>query len=263
MLRGVRAGLVVAGSTGSNRFVPVAVWPEGHRVQHLTEIAERALAERRGVVERRSRQTAPAAGAAVAGAIDAERVDVAYPIEVDGKLHGIVALDLAPRPDSEVQAVLRELQWGAGWLEALVHRVAALRINPTSVESAKLRLQAMLELVASALGHERFHAAGTAFATALATRLSCDRAAIGLVKKGRAQVVGVSHSAEFSRQTNVVRAIEAAMDEAVDQRLTVVFPPPQSSELSVRQAHAELAAQHGAASISPSLSPKPDASSAR
>src|SRR4051812_30388527 len=134
MIRGVRAGLIVAGSAASSRFVPVAVWPESHPVQHLAEIAERALAERRGVVVRRPRQAA-ASDAALANAVDGERVDVAYPIEVDGTLHGVVALDLAARPDADVQAALRDLQWGAGWLEALVHRVAALRIDPGSAES--------------------------------------------------------------------------------------------------------------------------------
>jgi len=248
MIRGVRAGLIVAGSTGSTRFVPVAVWPEGQRIQHLSEIAERALAERRGVVVRRPRE-ASIGPTGVSGSIDAERVDIAYPIEVNGKLHGVVAIDLSGRPETEVQAALRELQWGAGWLEALVHRVAALRIDPQSAESAKRRLQAILELVASALGHERFDAAAAAFATALATRLECDRVAIGLIQNRRAHVRGVSHSAEFGRQTNLMRAIEAAMDEAADQATTIVYPPRASDDVGVSRAHAELAAQHGAVSI--------------
>jgi biotin carboxyl carrier protein len=48
---------------------------------------------------------------------------------------------------------------------------------------------------------------------------------------------------------NLVRAIEGAMDEALDQEATVVFPlTPESPPLVVR-AHEELARQHGAGAI--------------
>lgn len=248
MIPGVRAGLIVAGAGGSSRFVPVAVWPEGQPIQHLAEAAERALVERRGLVLRKPRTAVAPASTQPGGTAGGDRIDVGYPIEVDGKLHGAVALELSASRGFDVQAVLRQLQWGAGWLEVLVHRVAALRVDPSSTEGAKLRLQATLELVAGALGHERFHAAATAFATALATRLSCDRVSIGFLKKGRSQVRAVSHSGQFGKQTNVIRAIEAAMDEALDQRATIACPS-RTPDACVTRAHAELARQHGAISV--------------
>src|SRR5688500_12365246 len=87
MIPGVRAGLVVAGSTGASRFVPVAVWPEGQPTQHLAQVAERALAERRGLVLRGAREVA-------ASGVSDERVDVAFPIGIDGRLHGVVAMEV-------------------------------------------------------------------------------------------------------------------------------------------------------------------------
>jgi hypothetical protein len=153
----------------------------------------------------------------------AQRFDVAYPIQVNGKVHSIVALDIAPRPEPELQAVLRQLQWGAGWLELLVYRSGPRRAAD-NVDASKERLQIVLDLVTSALGHERFYGALTAFATTVATRLACDRVSVGFIKGGRARVRAVSHSAQFGKQTNLVRAIGAAMDESLDQRATVVYP---------------------------------------
>src|SRR5262245_52498555 len=116
MIADVQSGVVIAGSPGVGRFAPVAVWPDRARVQHLAEVAERALAERHGIVLRGDART------------NGSRCDVAYPIEVDGKLYGVVALAIAARPEPQVQDVLRQLQWGAGWLEVLIHRVAGVRL---------------------------------------------------------------------------------------------------------------------------------------
>lgn len=240
MIPDVGRGVVVAASPGTGRFAPAAFWPDGSRAAaHLAEAAERALAERRGVVLKRE-----AGGDATAPG--RERYDVAYPIQANGKLHGVVALDIAPRPAPELEAVLRQLQWGAGWLEVLVHRLGTARLEPASVEAAKQRLQIVLDLVATALGHERFYGAATAFVTTLANRLACDRVSLGFLRGGRMRVRAVSHSAHFGKQTNLVRAIGAAMDEALDQGATVVFPARPGGEARVTRAHAELARQSDA-----------------
>lgn len=249
MIAGVARGVVVAASQATGRFAPAAFWPDGSRAAaHLAEAAERALAERRGIVLKRDGGEPPAPGR--------ERYDVAYPIQTNGKVCGVVALDIAPRPEPELEAVLRQLQWGAGWLEVLVHRLGAARPEPGSVEAAKQRLQVVLDLVASALGHERFYGAATAFVTTLATRLACDRVSVGFLKRGRVHVRAVSHTANFSKQTNLVRAIGAAMDEALDQHATLVYPPRAGSEARVVQAHKELARQSDAGAICTILLPE-------
>lgn len=243
MIPGVGAGVVVAAAPATERFAPAAFWPEGRRAAaHLAEAVERALAERRGVVLKRE-------AGGDSRAPGRERYDIAYPIQASGKVYGVVALDIAPRSEPELEAVLRELQWGAGWLEVLVHRLGAARLEPGSVEATKQRLQVVLDLVAGALGHERFYGAATAFVTTLATRLACDRVSVGFLKRGRMHVRAVSHSAHFAKQTNLVRAIGAAMDEALDQGATVVYPSRPGGEARVIRVHAELARQSDAGAI--------------
>jgi multidrug resistance efflux pump len=115
--------------------------------------------------------------------------------------------------------------------------------------ATKERLQTVLDLVATATGHERFYEAATAFVTALATRLACDRVSLGFARRGRVHVRAVSHSAEFGKATNLIRAIGGAMDEAFDQQTVIVYPPTPDGTPQVTRAHAELARQHGSGAI--------------
>jgi multidrug resistance efflux pump len=139
---------------------------------------------------------------------------------------------------------MRSLHWGAAWLELLFSRESV-----TAEIAARERIQSALELVSSTLGHERFYAGAMAFATALATKLQCERVSIGFVRRGRTRVFAMSHSAEFKEQTNLVRSISEAMDEAVDQRETIVYPNGSAGSVVVSRAHAELARQHGAGAL--------------
>ena len=250
MIQGVARGVVVAASPSTGRLTPAAFWPDGSRAAaHLAEAADRALAERRGIVLKREGSSDPAAPAR-------ERYDVAYPIQANGRVQGVVALDIATRPEPELQTVLQQLQWGAGWLEVLFHRLGGARLEPGSIEASKQRLQMVLDLVASALSHERFFGAATAFVTTLATRLACDRVSLGFLKRGRVQVQAVSHSANFAKRTNLIRAIGSVMDEALDQRATIVYPQQSGGEARVSRAHAELARQSDAGAVCTILLPE-------
>jgi RND family efflux transporter MFP subunit len=235
---GVRTGLILLGTPDRGPFTPAAIWPDTqHGAKHLTGAAERALRDRRGLLLRREPD-------GDAGSPPSERYDVAYPIEVQGRLHGVVVLGIAARPERELQAVLRQLHWGAAWLEVLF-----LREQVAKDAASKERLQTVLDLVATAPGHERFYGAATAFVTGLATRLKCDRVSVGFVRGGRVQVRAISHSAHFRKQTNLVRAIGSAMDEARDQQAVIVYPPPPDGPPRVVRAHAELAQQQSAGAI--------------
>jgi RND family efflux transporter MFP subunit len=107
----------------------------------------------------------------------------------------------------------------------------------------------VLELIATSLHHDRFQAAATAVATELATTFGCERVSIGFTKGRHIYVRALSHSAAFSKKTNLVRALEGAMDEAADQLATVIFPPRKDGPFQVTRAHAELSQQHGTGAV--------------
>ncbi len=237
LIPGTGAAVVLTGKPGTGPYAPAAVWPDGSTdIRPLAQVAEQALARRRGLVLRR-----PAGGGS--GGPSGERLHVAFPITLDGKLSGIVALDLSPRPEAGLQEALRQLEWGSAWLELIQRRSVAVD------GGARERLQAVLDLVASALGQERFFAEATAFVTTLATRLGCERVSIGFLARDRARVRAVSHSANLGKQTNLLRAIAAAMDEAMAQQAALVHPAPAGGETRITRAHEQLGRDHGAGTI--------------
>jgi len=226
---GVSDGVVVLQTPGSRDFVPVAFYPDAPRDRaHLAEIAERTLKEARGVVL----PLGPSASE--------PRYQLGYPVRVDGEVRGAVGLEMDWRPEAQLHLAMRSLQWGSGWLEVLLRRHA----DPAA--AAQLRLKLALDLVATLLEQGALRESAAAFATEVATRLGCERAAVGLLKGRSIKVIGVSHSAQFDERANLLRAVENAMAEAVDQGELVVSPPPRDDLPVVAHAHDVLLRESGA-----------------
>lgn len=232
LIPGVLGGVVLLQVSGDGRYVPAAVWPDVRKdMTYLTQAAQRSLMERRGLVQ-------PACGEGQGG------YHVAYPVEALDTLHGVIVLDVAARPEPELQSVLRQLHWGAAGLQLLFCRMAASQ----EAESRK-RLQAVLELVASAVGQDRYGESAMTLVTEVATRLGCDRVSLGFVQAGQVKIDAVSHSAHFKERTNLVRAVAAAMDEAVDQGATVTWPPLPGSLPVVARAHEALSREQSGGTV--------------
>lgn len=233
----VHAGLLLLRSAESQAYVPAAVWPDARRdVNYLTGAAERALTARRGVVlgldagERE--HIAPGA------------LHVAFPLEADGQLHGTVILDIAARPELQLQEVLRQLLWGAGWLEALVRRQGAGR-DARRLERAAIGL----DLLQATQQHREIGEAAMALVNELATRVQADRVSLGVVRKGVLKLRTISRTAWFDPQSQLVEAIENAMEEATDQDAAIALPSPGATRGRVNVAHRTLAARASAVAV--------------
>lgn len=229
----VRSALLLLAQEGAT-FVPAAVWPSAQTdAAYLAPAAQQCLAERRGLILR--------------GKPDA-LVLVAYPLEVDGQLHGAVVLDVHERPDARLQLALRQLHWGVGWLESLVLRRTA-RQDAQSLARARLAM----DMLAVAAEHARLGEMGIALVNELASRFHCDRVSMGVDRRGRARLVALSHSAAFEKRSQFVATLENAMDEALDQRCSVVWPPQDSaggaSRAAVAIAHRDLAQHRAVCSV--------------
>ena len=237
-LTGVRCAMILLGAPDKGPYTPVAVWPDTkQRMHHLTGTAERSLKERRGILV--DTHSLPPAETPYS-----ERFQIAYPIEVDGKINGTVVLGVDAVERKAVQDTMRQLHWGAAWLEVLIRRTQA---KDSARENE--RLQTIFDLIVSAVEFESFHASAMGLVTRMATRLGCDRVSIGFEAGRRIRVNVMSHTAEFGKQTNLVRAIGAAMDEAADQAATVVYPLPMEADPVVIRAHEELSRRHGSGAV--------------
>lgn len=234
----VNEAVVVLQKPGAEQFAPLAFWPEARQARSgLAEVTERALREGRGVVQ-------PRAGASGPGALpDRPDYQIGYPVRIDGKVRGVVGVDIAWREAAQLQGAMRQLQWGAAWLEVLLRRHA----DP--VEAARQRVKLILQLVAIFLERPQFKDAMADLATETATRLGCDRVMLALARGKELRIEAVSHTAQFDKSANLLTAVRAAMTEALDQRESIVFPQDREARPVVTLAHAELAQLSGADGI--------------
>src|SRR5215831_605860 len=142
LIPAVEGGLVLLLVDADGSYAPAAVWPDVRQdMSYLTQAAQKALSERRGVV----------LPMVAEGALGPVAFHIAYPIEAMGKLQGVAVLHLSPRGESELQAALRQLHWGAAGVELLFVRDEVGRER-----AAKIRLQTVLELIGALAGHERY-----------------------------------------------------------------------------------------------------------
>jgi len=238
MIAEVTAGSVLLGPPDRGPYQPAAHWPPSQdNKQQLSATAAQALQERSALIIQRTDR-------ADSNGSSHEWYEVAYPILVADRLCGVVVLKVSSRPRAQLESALQQLSWGAAWLEVLIHRQ-----NGIENASKNERLQAVLDVLATAVEHERFIEAATAFVTDLAARLVCERVSLGFSDGKHIHVKTMSHSARFGKRANLTRAIEAAMEETLDQETRIVFPSDSNTSLQFTRHHQELARQHGAGAV--------------
>ncbi|HMR33662.1 MAG TPA: HlyD family efflux transporter periplasmic adaptor subunit [Geminicoccus sp.] len=220
----VTHGVVVVGAPPAERFAPIATWPAGTQPSvGLAAAAELALVEGRGVISRQ-------AGAPVR---------LLVPIILEGEPRGVVGLELGAATESP-RGAMRQLEWG---IAGLRERLGTERI--ASAEARARRADTALDSLAMALDQDRFASAAQAAVSELAVRLGCERVAIGFVKGERCRVSAISQSAAFGGKVELTRALAAAMDEAIEQRTSLIHPPLASDEPLVTRAQEQLARRGG------------------
>jgi multidrug resistance efflux pump len=237
MIPQVRAALLLMRDKAGKSYVPAAVWPDPRQdMTYLTGAATRALAERRGLVVGLD----PADSEHVAPGT----VHVAFPVEKDAEVMGAVVLDLRARPQIELQAVLRQLLWGAGWLEVLLRR-HQLALDAQVLERASVAL----DLVQAVQEHKSLGQAAMAVVNELATIGKADRVSLGIERDARLELRAMSRTAWFDRKSQLVETIENAMEEAIDQEAAIGHPSLPESRGKVTVAQRDLTARSGAAAV--------------
>ncbi len=233
LIGGAVCGTLVLGEPDVGPFAPAAFWPgEDAYSPELADVAERAMAERRGTVS----QPATDTGASLVA-------HIAHPFLLDDRLLGVVAISV-DADVSDPRDVLRRLQWGAGWIELLWRREQA-----QDDAEQRERTNVAFDVLAAVLEQQRFSAACQAVVTELAVRLDCDQVSIGFVDDGRAVVSAVSHASDFDDRMNLIRDIGAAMDEAIDQEAIVLYPVRDDWDYRVTRVHEALVTTHQIGSI--------------
>ncbi len=238
IIAGVKGALILLGSPDSGPYEPAAHWPAGpDNTQQLTATAAQALKERSAIIIQRK-------GGPDSNGPSSEWYELGYPVLVTGRLYGVIVLMVTARPAPQLKAVLQQLSWGAAWLEvSLNRRIILEKVNDNE------RLQTVLNVVATAVAHEGFYDAATALVTDLAVQFVCERVSLGFIDQQNISLKAMSHSARFGKRANLTRAIEAAMNETLDQETLIVCPPVAKASHLITRRHEELSRQHGAGPV--------------
>lgn len=108
-----------------------------------------------------------------------------------------------------------------------------------------LSAEQLLQLQAELLGRKRFDEAATALAQQLAGSLKCERASLGWREPDGLRVIAASYVAEVHARQETARLVAAAMSEAVEQGVALVYPEGESIGHHILLAHHELARRQG------------------
>lgn len=88
------------------------------------------------------------------------------------------------------------------------------------------QLVGLLDLVARVMQEPEFGAAALALVNLLAVETGCDQVVLGVHDGHCARALAISHIDRFERNAENVQLLEAALDEAFDQGVDIVYPPP-------------------------------------
>jgi len=216
-LQSVETAVLLIRDEQQNSFKPIAKWPLSAEVMALSVVAYGVIDEGCGLLLKMDEGDNTYAAA--------------YPIHVNNQLRGIVALQLTTQDVTQLQAAMSQLQWSVGWLELFFNRKQLV-----NSEHSRIQANQSMELLAKVLCQEDFLSASLAFVTELANRFECERVSIGFPKGHKVQVEALSHSAQFGKKMNLVRAIAQAMEEALVTGKVIRYPG-DDSELSAPDHH--------------------------
>ena len=105
------------------------------------------------------------------------------------------------------------------------------------------KFAATLDLMVLVNAEKRFLATALALCNGVASRFNCERVSLGWLENGYIRLRAISRTEKFDRQMAAVRALEVAMEEALDQDEEVLWPPDESANVIARDHEAFAKAQ--------------------
>ena len=217
----VVAGLAV--TTRDNHVTPRAAWPpDGRLTEQLLGTAQSAIRRDMPVL---------VVPALATGAIQFNRV-IAVPLRVDRQIVGALALAVLTEGSAEADQLLKDL----------VDASANVSLSDDVAGSASRSgyAPALLQLVDSFSRQRGLRDSAWAVVTELLPVLGANRAALGVLQGSALQVIAISGISFFKPEQDLVRLMTAAMYEAGDQGVLVVYPSRPTDRVRLTLAHATL-----------------------
>lgn len=132
----------------------------------------------------------------------------------------------------------------------LADRPALFRrqLEQQRLQSQNRSLASLVDLLLLVNREERFLPAAMVVCNELAGYFGCERVSLGWYHNSQVRLRAISHSEKFEKKMEVVRLMELAMEECIDQDSSVCWPDSTSEEAVIRD-HARYAREAGVSSL--------------
>ena len=164
---------------------------------------------------------------------------VSAPLIINQQLVGAVCFEFIHERASDSRDYLAQVESSIAWLSCL---------SQLPVGADSRHLETVLKVTAMALSQSQSSEATMAVTSELASMLQCERVTIGFIDNNDVHVHAISNSSHNETRQNVVKCIESAMHEAIEQHETLLFPPEPNSYY-LTQEHDSLVRQHTGGSV--------------
>ncbi len=241
-VRACNAGAVFA--LQGKQLVLAAAWPDSSKPAFKNALPRLSAAARASQIEKGG-VLLDAKLLAALGSSPQGTHYVSVPVEIEGGVWGYAAVEIVSNDPAAVRAVLERLQWATGWFGWFRSRELQQQTG-----KKRWRLETAMDLLAAVVGHRQFKEAAIALVNQLAPRFSSDRVSLGVMKSDQIELVAVSGATIVDNKMNIMEALEAAMEEAVDQKASVQYPSAEDVTAAERKVvrHHQLLGQEGGAS---------------
>ncbi|NND89984.1 MAG: hypothetical protein HKN42_03910, partial [Granulosicoccus sp.] len=162
-------------------------------------------------------------------------VIIAFPIYREQVLFGVVVLEVDELAKNQQQTLTQLLGWGSAWLQLLSKNNAPQLLIT--------HFATVIEATSRTLQHSSLRASIIDLLSYIARSFSCDRVSYGQHDGHSMQLYALSDSAQIDSRSSLVRRIEAAMDEALDQGTTLSHTTLSENGHSQLLAHERLCAE--------------------
>ena len=209
--------------------------------KYVHESIQAAISRRKAVVTQQVSKQQSGSSAAVAATvtdINSKNFLITAPLILNKQVVGVVCFEFKHKAQSRSQTqspnYLENVEASIAWLNCL---------STLPSGSGSKDAETVFKVIAMALSQQQSTEASMAIASELASRLLCERVSIGVVEKNDVRIHTISNSSQHVTRQNLVKCLEAAMLEAIDQQETLLFPPPANSYYSTQE-HDVLIRQH-------------------
>lgn len=166
---------------------------------------------------------------------------LACPLTDKDGTFAVIACSISARSTAQQQAIVQIVKWSGIWLKTLLQQQSAVANRDNTFTR---------DLLTAIFNHDNSHAAAIDAVNLLSNHFNCERVSLGFQHHVQIRLRALSHIASFDPRSELIRELEAAMEESVDQQCSIALPPPAGNavsdhSLTICRANTELAARQG------------------